>query len=229
MLRRAIEEDWPPPTQASPDSVGELSCSARFARHFYAGFAQNKSAPIALPSTADLVAAEPLIRAVQIEPIAGTAVEAWGLKFGRYVAQQAGQDLCGMSLCSAARRFGDAFVVWARQIGERQNKELVAAQRAAREVRFKDEYLRYLQAVETRVRDDRPDRYQAFLDERETRRRTLLRFGPQSALLKGFEAEAARLEDFRTFFCDQVLDFAQWDAAHNPKAEDQTSERIEAL
>jgi hypothetical protein len=229
MLRRAIEEDWPRPAQASSAAAEELSSTARFARHFYAGFAQNKSAPIALPSPADLVAAEPLVRALQIEPMAGTAVEAWGLKFGRYAAQQAGQDMCGMPLCSAARRFGDAFVVWARQIGERQNKELAAAQRAAREVSFKDEYLRYLQAVETRLRDDQPDRYRAFLEERETRRRTLLRFGPQSALLRGFEAEAARLEHFRTFFYQQVLDFDQWDAGHNSEAQDETSVRIEAL
>jgi hypothetical protein len=147
------------------------------------------------------------------------ALETWGLQFGQYCAQHGGLELQGLALSAAARRFGDAFVAWARRSRERRAQESQAAKRTAYEARFKADYLRYLHSAEVRLREDDPTGYDAFLVQREARRRTLLRFGPHSALLRAFDQEAARLEDLRTFFSKLVLDFASWDASHNHGSE----------
>jgi hypothetical protein len=153
--------------------------------------------------------------ALQAKPMDDNAPEAWGLQFGHYCAEHAGLEVQALSLPAAARRFGDAFIVWARRSRERRAQESEAAKRAAYEDRYKVDYLRYLHTAEARLREDDPCRYEAFLAQREVRRRALLRFGPHSALLRGFDQEAARLEDLRTFFSDLVLDFSSWDASHN--------------
>ena len=116
------------------------------------------------------------------------------------------------------RRFGDAFVVWVRRDRERGLQQNAAAQREAHEARFKSDYQRYLLGAEARLQEQEPARYQAFLDHREERRKSLQRLagnGAQSALMRGFETQVVRLEDFRLFFAQEVLDFAAWDAQVN--------------
>ena len=77
MLRKAIEEDWPKPRGDALRLRPDLSPVARFARHYYAGLANNRSKPVAHSSAEDLVASEPLLQALQ--PLfSDTAVEAWG-------------------------------------------------------------------------------------------------------------------------------------------------------
>jgi hypothetical protein len=123
-----------------------------------------------------------------------------------------------LSLMLAARQFGDSFVVWVRRNCERHLQETAAAKRAAHAAQFKADYLRYLLAAEGRLQEQDPARYRAFLDHRERQRSRLVRFarsGSESALMRGFETEAARLENFRAFFADEVLDFAHWDVQYN--------------
>ena len=83
---------------------------------------------------------------------------------------------------------------------------------------MKGDYRRYLLACEVRLQEQDPARYREFLAYREERRKALVRFarsGAESALMRGFETEGARLEDFRVFCSPDVLDFPAWDAHHN--------------
>jgi hypothetical protein len=115
------------------------------------------------------------------------------------------------------RIFGDAFVVWARRDRERHQSRIAASQREAHEARLKDDYRRYLLACEIRLQEQDPARYGEFLVYREERRESLVRFarsGAESALMRGFETEGARLEDFRVFCSPDVLDFPAWEAHH---------------
>jgi hypothetical protein len=149
-------------------------------------------------------------------------VKRWAEQFARHTAERQRPHQPPMNLSLAARLFGDAFVAWVRRDRERHTREIASAQREADEARFKADYLRYLQASEERVRQQEPARYQAFVEHREQRRRGLLRVtrnSVQSALLRGFESQAARLEDFRGFFCEAVLDFAGWHAQYNQEGE----------
>jgi hypothetical protein len=64
MLRKAIEEDWPAPSNTLLDVQGQFGPATRFARHFYAGLANNKATSVAPPSPADLAAGLPLLDAL---------------------------------------------------------------------------------------------------------------------------------------------------------------------
>lgn len=218
LLRKAIEQDWPAPIRPALDATPEDSRASCFAQNFYAGMGDNALTPVATPSPTDLAAAAPLVQALVSIGSDDSRLEAWGRQFGKYAAQQSGPSPQPMSLALAVRRFGDAFVVWVRHDRERQLHQAAAAQREAHEARFKSDYQRYLQACEARLQELEPARHQAFLDHREVRRKTLQRLarnGSQSALMRGFEMQSARLEDFRMFFSSEVLDFAAWDAQVN--------------
>lgn len=218
LLRKAIEQDWPAPIRPARDATPEESRASCFAQHFYAGMADNALTPVVTPSPTDLTAAGRLVEALVSIGSDETRLEAWGRQFGKYAAQQSGPNPQPMSLALAVRRFGDAFVVWVRRDHERQLHRTVEAKREEHEARFKGDYLRYLLGAEARLQEQAPGRYQAFLDHREERRKRLQRLarnGAQSALMRGFEVQAARLEDFRAFFSQEVLDFAAWDAQVN--------------
>ena len=218
MLRRAIEEDWPEPVNLAVELTAEQSPAMVFARHFYAGFADNALTPVAAPSPADLAAADPLVRALLLVWPDTTQVEGWGKQFGKHAAEQQGANKLPVSLSLAVRIFGDAFVVWARRDRERHRQQTAQAQREAHEGRLKGEYQRYLLVCEVQLQEQDPMRYREFLTYREERRKGLVRFAPsgaESILLRGFETQAARLEDFRMFCSADVLDFAAWDAHHN--------------
>lgn len=218
LLRKAIEQDWPAPIRAAPDATPEDSRTSCFAQHFYAGMADNTLTPVATPSPTDLTAVAPLAQALVSVCSDDTRLEAWGRQFGKYAAQQSAPNPQPMSLALAVRRFGDLFLVWVRRDRERQVQQTATAQRDAHEARFKSDYLRYLLGADAQLQKQEPARYQAFLDHREERRKTLQRLarnGAQSALMRGFEMQSARLEDFRLFFSQEVLDFAAWDAQVN--------------
>jgi hypothetical protein len=217
MLRRAIEEDWPEPVNRAVCASAEQSCAAVFARHFYAGLANNALTPIATPSASDILAADSLVQALLLVWPDITQVEAWGRQFGKHAAEQQGPIKRPVSLSFAVRLLGDAFVVWARRDRERHRQQTAQVKREAHEARLKGDYRRYLLACESRIQDQEPVRNRAFLTYREERRKALIRFarsGAQSALMRGFETEVARLEDFRVFCSPDVLDFAAWDVHH---------------
>jgi hypothetical protein len=218
MLRRAIEEDWPEPVNLAVELRAEHSAAAVFARHFYAGLANNVLTPIATPSASDILAADPLVKALLLVWPDTTRVEGWGREFGQHAAERRGPDQHAPSLALAVRLFGDAFVVWARRDCERHRQQTAQAQREAHERRFKGEYQRYLLACEVRLQEQDPARYREFLAYREEKRKGLVRFarsGAGSALMRGFETQAARLEDFRVFYSADVIDFPAWDAHYN--------------
>jgi hypothetical protein len=145
-------------------------------------------------------------------------VEGWGRQFGQHAAGQQGPNQRPISLSFAVRLLGDAFVAWARRDRERHRQQTAQTKREAHEARLKGDYRRYLLACEVRLQEQDPARYREFLAYREERRKGLVRFarsGAQSALMRGFETEGSRLDDFRSFFAQNVLDFPAWDAHHN--------------
>jgi hypothetical protein len=218
MLRRAIEEDWPAPTNLAVEVGSQDSPAMVFARHFYAGGASPDHHTVALPSSADLAAAAALLEgliAISPDP---TQVERWGRQFARHAAERRPLHQPPLALSLAARHFGDAFVAWVRRDRERESRQSASAQREAEATRFKTDYLRYLQACEQRLQQEEPARYREFLEHRDQRRRGLLRItrnGVQSALLRGFDTEPARLQHFREFFSEEVFDFPGWHARRN--------------
>ena len=218
MLRRAIEEDWPEPVNLAVEATAEQSPATVFARHFYAGWANNALAPVATPSASDVAAADPLVRALLTTWPDTAQVEPWGRQFAQQAAEQQRPNTASMSLSLAVRTFGDAFVVWAQRDRERHQQRVAQAKREAAEARLKSDYRRYLLACEVRLQEQDPARYRAFLAYREQRRTGLVRFAPsgaESILMRGFDTEGARLEDLRVFCSADVLDFAAWDAHHN--------------
>ena len=218
MLRKAIEEDWPEPASVAIESSSQGSLVMAFARHFYAKEGNNALHPVALPSSTDLAAGAPLLQALLAIWPDTSQVEGWGRQFARHAAERQRPNQPPMSLSLAARLFGDAFVEGLRRDRERQVRQTATTQREAEQARLKADYLRYLQTAEDRLREQDPARYQAFLAQREDRRRGLLRFarnGVPSVLLRGFETQGARLEDFRAFFSGEVVDFASWSARHD--------------
>jgi len=218
MLRKAIEQDWPEPVNLAVQLSAEQSAAMVFARHFYAGFADNALTPVATPSPADLAAADPLVNALLRVWSDTTQVAAWGREFGKHAAERQAPNPRAQSLSLAVRLFGDAFVVWAQRDRERHQQRMAQAKREAAEARLKDEYRRYLLACEVRLQEQDPARYRAFLVYREERRKALIRFarsGAESALMRGFDTEGARLGDFQVFCVPDVLDFPAWEAHHN--------------
>jgi hypothetical protein len=62
MLRRAMEGNWPPPGGLRTSEVPDTSGHAReLVRYFYAGFNANEGEPLAEPTQAECLAAEPLM------------------------------------------------------------------------------------------------------------------------------------------------------------------------
>jgi hypothetical protein len=218
MLRRAIEEDWPEPVNLAVEATAEQSPVMVFARHFYAGLANNALAPVATPSASDVAAADPLVRALLAIWPDTAQVEPWGRQFAKHAAEQQRPNTHSMSLSLAVRIFGDAFVAWAQRDRERHQQRMAQAKREAAEARLKADYLRYLQACEVSLQEGTPARYREFLAYRDGCRKNFVRFArgsAQSALLRGFDIEAARLEDFQRYFFQAVLDFPAWDARIN--------------
>jgi hypothetical protein len=221
MLRKAIEEDWPEPVNLAVCASAEQNCAAVFARHFYAGLADNALTAVATPSPADLAAADPLVKALLLVWPDATQVEGWGRQFGKHAAEQQGPSKRPVSLSLAVRIFGDAFAVWARRDRERHRQQTAQAKREAHEARLNGDYRRYLLACESQIQEQEPVRYREFLAYREERRKALIRFarsGAKSALMRGFETEGTRLEDFRVFCSPDVLDFPAWDTHHSNEA-----------
>jgi len=214
MLRKAIEEDWPKPRGDVDQLRPDLSPVARFARHYYAGLANNRSNAVAHPSAEDLLASEPVLQALQ--PLSSdTAVEAWGLKFGEYVARHLPRDSGPVGLATATRRFGDAFLVFEQGKRERRLIQLHTDQDIALATQLKQEYLSYLRSEEARLREQETSRYEEFLQGRDKRRTTLLRLAGgdgRSPLLTSFDSETGRLNDFQAFFSDQVPGLEAWGA-----------------
>src|SRR5262249_4703638 len=142
-------------------------------------------------------------------------VEAWGRQLGKHAGEQRGTNKHPITLPFAARVLGDALAVWVRRDRERHESRMALSQCEAYEARFKDAYRRYLLGCEVRLQEQDPTRYRKFLAYREERRERIVRFargGAQSALMRGFDTEGARMEAFREFCSAEVLDFAAWDA-----------------
>ena len=92
MLRRAIEEDWPEPVNLAVELSAEHRAAAVFAPHFYAGFADNALTPVAIPSSADLAVADPLVQLLLSMWPDTSQVEPWGRQLGERAAEQQGPN-----------------------------------------------------------------------------------------------------------------------------------------
>jgi hypothetical protein len=213
MLRKAIEQDWPEPNGNSRQLRSDLSPTTRFAKHYYAGLANNRSTPVAHPTEEDILASEPLLRAVQ--PLSeGTAVELCGLRFGQYVARHGARELGPTGLAAVTRQYGDAFLVSEQSKSEQQLRKRDGEERGLA-AELKEKYLHFLRSEEERLREQETRNYEAFLEVRNRQRATLLRLAGgdgHSPLLKSFDSEAGRLSDLQAFFSSQVPTLQAWEA-----------------
>jgi hypothetical protein len=212
MLRKSIEEDWPEPKGKSRQLCSDLSPTTRFAKHYYAGLANNRSNPVAHPTEEDMLASETLLRALQ--PLSeGTAVELWGLRFGQYVARHGARELGPTGLARATRQYGDAFLVCEQRKSKQEQDH--DGDQGARASEVKEKYLRFLHSEEQRLREQETRDFEAFLEARNRQRATLLRLAggdDQSTLLRSFDSEAGRLRDLQAFFSERVPSLETWGA-----------------
>jgi hypothetical protein len=230
MLRKAIEESWPKPqeTSSGKDS-GEEGKGSVFARYFYAGFAGNPEAPVALPSANDLNAAEGFVaRLLSLWPDHSSVAD-WGRQFGvHYREAMRGRDGLIVSLVGALRTHGDEyfkqFKTCRLQVIEQENLRLEQAHYDE----FHPPYLTHLKDLERRIREDHPKPYAEFETRREEERKRIeqdRRVVMREETLARFDSEEKRLQDLRAYFTNTDLwetpwdipDFWQWDELANPQ------------
>jgi hypothetical protein len=182
-------------------------------RYFYAGFHANEGEPLAEPTPAENLAAEPLTKRLLMAGATPESFARWGRELGRMARdqrnpipsfqvalRQVGDNLCATALESLRRRR-----VIDREFArvEHQNKAM-------------PRYLAFLRAWEKKIRSVQPDEYARFEAKRAAQRTRLQKelFAWRSKLLAEFETDHIRLSEFQKFF--QLPGFWQWDASENP-------------
>jgi hypothetical protein len=118
--------------------------------------------------------------------------------------------------------FGDQFLTRIQQERSSRQDERRAAARAAHQVVFASAYRTYLRNEEARLRENHPILYEAFLKQRDEKRRQMTA-GPivaPASWLAAFDAEDARLEGLAAYFSNhpqyRILGFWEWDRRLNP-------------
>ena len=222
MLRKAIEENWPPPAQEiigrpiTEDTPGSI-----FAAHFYAGYHGNSDTPVANPSTNDIETATRFVERLLTVWPDKKQVATWGRKFGQDVQEhQRYNEKAVPSFVSALRAYGDEF--FKRHQARREEADRQARQQAAtdHQARYEQKWMGYLRQKEKEFKKQRPDDFAEFEQAREEERDKLVNGAWQmnrEERLTRFDGEERRLEDFLEFFSEDVLDFWDWDEQLNPK------------
>lgn len=216
LLRRSIEQRWPAPIKLRSAEVTSVTQAGwDFARCFYASYGGNRGEPVNDPSPREAQTAESfvqrLIRATREE---GRAAE-WGRELGTLAREQRHPF---PSLTLAIRQLGDAFLVQREKQRLQVQLASITQSREQHEQRFREDWLRWLAAKESEMRNTRPEDYQRFIAQRESERSELAADPkPWSRrVLEHFDTDNARLGAFRQ--CFGLPDFWQWDAAFNSQS-----------
>jgi hypothetical protein len=220
MLRRAIEENWPPPAETQTTDVGS-SGGKTFAANFYAGYHRNSEKPVSDPSPADSNAAEQFVARILDFWPDPSQVGAWGRQFGGMVADRHGDRRQSFpALRPAIQRHGDDFYARLHRAHETERKQALERAHSAHYHRFESAYLDYLQAELARNEAENTKLFQAILVEEAKHLKALStnRFGLNVKQISD-QYLAGRLERFQQILVFEeghgVLDFWQWDKVLN--------------
>ena len=201
MLRKSIQENWPLPQQCqTSDAIAER----KFCEGFYASFNGNQGRAIAEATQTDIKAASKLIG--HFKQLSDP--DSLGRKFGSF-AKSRKPDLT--SCAQALRVSGDAFIASLKAGRNVKSKQPQPSHRD----RAKQRYHTYLKESETRLRQQQPELYGAFIAYREqASARNPVLSQLSGAMRQAFESEGWRLSDFEKFIEEQqiqsVLSFHAW-------------------
>lgn len=223
MLRRAIEENWALPVEGKTTDVGS-SRGQVFAASFYAGYHGNDDAPVSDPSPADSAAAEKFVSRLLAFWADPDQIDLWGRSFGSLVAYRHGQKRQNFpALRPAIQQHGDDFYSRLRKDRETQERQARELARSEHYEKFAPVYLDYLRAELARNESENTKLFQVLVAEEAEKLKVLSanRFGLNvKQLIEQYSA--GRLERFQQMLIFEeghgVLDFWQWDKAHNEES-----------
>jgi hypothetical protein len=228
MLRRAIEENWALPPEGKTTDVGS-SRGQVFAASFYAGYHGNDDAPVSDPSPADSVAAEKFVSRLLAFWADPEQVDSWGRSFGSLVAYKHGKIRQSFpALRPAIQQHGDDFYSRLRKDRETKARQARELARSEHYEKFAPVYLDYLRAELARNEAANTRLFQTLVAEEAEKLKVLStnRFGLNvKQLIEQYSA--GRLERFQQMLIFEeghgVLDFWQWDKAHNEESFDRAN------
>lgn len=213
LLRRAIEEAWPEPVSLAVNALDDSSAAAVFSRHFYAGLAGNRLAPVAQASIADVTAAEPFLKQLlAVWPDSNNVAE-WGERFGAEVKGRWTDRKFPVTVTTAIRYYGDLFLVQIKRMLDEHKAKVRIANREAHQARYAREYAQFVVSEIRRVEFEEPQLYQRFVAFREESRKGLMRMAKNDLnhpAMRGFDSEEAVLDAYQRFN-PELLDFWAWD------------------
>ena len=172
LLRRAIEEDWPPvdsPGGTDLGSTDSLSSSTKvlskqeehatlFAAHVYAAWAGSSAAPTALPSSSDRQSSIVFLKQCSAEDVSDEETISLARDFGRFArsAERTGKAL-PRSVSLALRSLGDEF------FKQREKGQTVQLQPK----KPKEGDLDRLRVLRIRIEREKPELFAMFLAQEE--------------------------------------------------------------
>ena len=192
--------------------------------HFYAGFHGNKEEPTARPSAQETEAANEYVQRLLAVWSDEKQTPAWGRSFGEMVSyhqRKLQKELPSFLL--ALRTYGDGFLT--ALVEERKAAAKEAQERAQVEHahRFTEAYRNYLRTEEASIREEEPEAYRAFEQDRHRTWEPIEKnkmLTHVDALREKFHSEESRLEAFEHFFLlhePRILHFWEWDEQRNPE------------
>ena len=221
LLRKSIEENWPPPEADDRERLGGV-----FAAHFYAAWAGNDDTPAAAVIQSDVEAGERFVKELLRHYPKEDKVHRMGRSFGEFVRDRENANP-GMprSLKLALTRHGDAFVVDFKQKVRSAAKKAGERARKQHYDRFRGDYFDYVRDREFQLRDENPLLYSSF-EQEELRQRDFLAKSPYcqspefiEPMLAAFDSDKEHMKRFCEFYKaldGTLLDFWGWDREINP-------------
>jgi len=214
LLRRAIEQGWPPPEKLRATQVSDTS-GWEFARCFYAAYGGNRGEPVNEPSPRDALVAEGFVQRLIRASGGQNSPGEWGRMLGQRAREQRHPY---PSLQLAIRQLGDACLVELEKHRLHVQLMTITQRREQHEQTHRSAWIDWLRGKESEMQQLSPEEYARFTAKRESERADLA-VDPKPwsrRVLDHFDTDSARLQAFRAFF--GLPDFWQWDADINSQS-----------
>ncbi|HWD40381.1 MAG TPA: hypothetical protein VG944_16145 [Fimbriimonas sp.] len=214
-LIRAIERDMAPPAVQTSERPGGW----HFAAHFYAELAGNKGEPTAEPSMEEIRLGEAFLQRTSLAHIPENA----GRRFGAHVsAVEASRTSPTRTLTLALRLYGDEFFASQATRRDEDQKQAIAAARAAHETAMGAEYIRAVKEILDDLCQDVETgmQFEAYIEDRLKSRRRMSERAHQM-MEDQLRTDEGRIEVFREFAektrPGAIPTFWEWDAKMSRK------------
>ena len=211
LLRRAIEENWPPPEASG--SPPEHAAGAIFVGHFEAALHGYTEPPARCsPKEAEHAAGflRELARATETELPAAE----WGRRFGQFIRAKAPAKPWFIWVL---RMHGSEFLRECRRPVRSKSRSSIAQSRQAHEELFTARYHDYLRAIESGFQRDQPALHATFEAHRHENMDDLNLTEATRARLASETSRLAVLVGFLREHGVPVLEFWEWDRRLNPE------------